>query len=126
MSADMIAAAHAFGDALADAALTARAQKLGLGIAAGIAPEHDPRPIPSARLMSPALAQRLATPETAETMAARSPVARDVGVSDANPDGPNAGSYWLDVIMADGRHISAVLPADLLAKLVTQARAFAP
>lgn len=87
----------------ADAALTARAQKLGLG-----------------------LAVRLATPETAETMAARSPVARDVGVSDANPDGPNAGSYWLDVIMADGRHISAVLPADLLAKLATQARAFAP
>lgn len=50
----------------ADAALTARAQKLGIGLATTLAPLHDPRPIPSARLMPPALAQRLATPETAE------------------------------------------------------------
>jgi hypothetical protein len=98
MSADMIAAAHAYGDALADAALTARAQKLGLG-----------------------LARRLAIPETAETMAQhRAPAARDIGISSAEPDGPNAGQWWLDIVMADGRHLSATLSPELLAKLATQ------
>ncbi len=82
----------------ADAALTARAQKLGIG-----------------------LAIRLATPETAETMAARSPVARDVGVSETNPDGPHPGKFWLDIVMTDGRHLSAILLPELLAKLVRQA-----
>ena len=81
----------------ADAALAARAQRLGIG-----------------------LAVRLATPETAETMAARSPVARNVGVSETNPDGPHPGKFWLDIVMTDGRHLSAVLPPELLAKLVRQ------
>jgi len=51
MSADMIAAAHAYGDALVDAALTARAQKLGLGLARDV---QQPDWL------------RLETPETAE------------------------------------------------------------
>lgn len=104
----------------ADAALTERVKKLGIAIAEGIAPLHDPRPVPSARLMPPALAQRLAKPETAEAMA-RSTVALDVGVSETNPDGPHPGKYWLDIVMADGRHLSAVLLPELLGKLVRQA-----
>lgn len=80
----------------ADAALAMRAQKLGLG-----------------------LARRLATPETAETIA--HPVARDVCISDTNPDGPHPGKFWLDIIMTDGRHLSAILLPEQLARLVRQA-----
>lgn len=80
----------------ADAALTARAQRLGLG-----------------------LARRLATPETAETIA--NPIARDVGISETNPDGPHPGKFWLDVIMTDGRHLSAILLPEQVARLVRQA-----
>lgn len=72
-----------------------------------------------ARILGLGLAKRLATPETAETIA--HPVARDVGISETNPDGPHPGKYWLDIIMTDGRHLSAILLPEQLARLVRQA-----
>lgn len=56
----------------ADAALTARAQKLSIGLADTMpCPVSDKYPMKAAALMPPALAQRLATPETAERDAQR-------------------------------------------------------
>ena len=49
------------------------------------------------------------------------PVARDVGISDTNPDGPHPGKHWLDIALVDGRHISAILLPEQLARLVRQA-----
>lgn len=72
-----------------------------------------------ARILGPGLARRLATPETAETIA--NPIARDVGISETNPDGPHPGKFWLDVIMTDGRHLSAILLPEQVARLVRQA-----
>lgn len=73
----------------------------------------------AAHALGSGLAHQLAAPEAVAPH--RGPHARDIGVSFANPDGPNAGSYWLDIVMQDGRHISAVLPPELLAKLAAQA-----
>lgn len=55
-------------------------------------------------------------------MADASPtIARDVGVSETNTDGPHPGKYWLDIPLTDGRHLSVILLPELLAKLVRQA-----
>lgn len=134
----------------ADAALAMRAQKLGLGLARRLAtPETAERdtqrmedalrsiygalrssPDPFMKMVARLAAHGLGEDvmRSIEGRAPSSPpsprgcpVARDVGISDTNPDGPHPGKHWLDIALVDGRHISAILLPEQLARLVRQA-----
>lgn len=107
----------AASEAAMDAALTARARRLGIGLT-----DTMPRPALSAAVVEvcsgaacePELAAQFSPP------ARGCPVAREVGISDTAANGPHPGNYWLDVELVDGRRFAAILSPELLAKLVRQ------